>query len=234
MMNDAVPLVLLPGLMCDGRIFEALLEAFPTAIAIPGYGLDDNFDAMTARVLAQAPEKFALLGHSMGARIALEVMRAAPSRVQRLALVSTGTHGVRPGEADKRYALRELGRAHGIEALVDAWLPPMIAPANLLNAPLVAALRQMCVDAGLATFEAQIAALLARPEVESMLPNIAVPTLVAVGSEDIWSPPQQHRELARAIPNAVLRVCSGAGHMLPAEDPCALNEAVAQWLLTPG
>jgi len=229
----SVPLVLLPGLMCDGRVFAGQLAAFPDAIAIEGYGLDDSLTAMAARVLKQAPDRFALLGHSMGARVALEVVRAAPSRVERLALVSTGTHTVRPGEAEKRHALRDLGRDRGIEALVDVWLPPMIAPANLADTALVAAMRQMCIDAGLATFEAQIAALLARPEVESLLPDIRIPTLVAVGSGDVWSPPQQHREIADALPSAIMRVIEGAGHMLPAEDPRALNAAIADWLAAP-
>jgi pimeloyl-ACP methyl ester carboxylesterase len=223
-------LVLLPGLMCDDRIFHNQTAAFADTIAVPGYDLDDDLRSMALRVLDLAPPCFALLGHSMGARVALEIVRAAPDRVERLVLVSTGVHGVRPGEADKRYALRDIGRDKGMAALVDAWLPPMVAPANRADEALMESLGAMCVDAGLDVYEAQIAALLARPELNSLLPTIACPTLVATGSQDIWSPPEQHRMIAAAIPNATLCVIEGAGHMLPAEKPAALNRAIAQWL----
>lgn len=226
-------LVLLPGLMCDGRIFHHQTAAFPDAIAVPGYGLDDDLRLMAKRVLDLAPPRFALLGHSMGARVALEVVRVAPDRVERLALISTGVHPVRPGEAHKRYVLGDLGRAEGMAALVDAWLPPMIAPANRENDLLVAPLRQMCMEAGLATYEAHIRALLDRPEVESLLPRVSCPTLIMTGSEDAWSPPDQHRHIAQAIPRSVFRVADGAGHMLPIENAVALNRAIAEWLSEP-
>jgi pimeloyl-ACP methyl ester carboxylesterase len=100
---------------------------------------------MAARVLRLAPPRFALLGHSMGARVALEIVRTAPTRVDRCALVSTGVHQVRIGEAHKRYVLGDLCRISGIAVLVDAWLPPMIAPANRDNDLLFAQLRQMCI-----------------------------------------------------------------------------------------
>jgi pimeloyl-ACP methyl ester carboxylesterase len=227
--SGELPLILLPGLMCDARMFGAQTAAFPNAMAFAGYALENNLCAMAKQVLEFAPDRFALLGHSMGARVALEVVRVAPRRVTRLALVSTGIHPVRPGEADKRYALRDLGRAQGIEALVEAWLPPMIAPENLTDVELVASLSQMCVDAGLDTFEAQTEALLGRPEVESLLSEISCPTLVATGSADVWSPPQQHRDIADAIPNAELQLVKGAGHMMPAEAPEAFNALVARW-----
>ena len=89
------------------------------------------------------------------------------------------------------------------------------------------------IDAGVAVFAAQVRALLDRPEVESVLPTIRCPVLVAVGSEDIWSPVSQHVAIAGAIPQAKLTIVTGAGHMLPAEDPSALNAAIAAWLAQP-
>lgn len=224
------PLLLLPGLMCDSRIFEGLLGAFSEARPAADYGLAATLEDMAKAVLAGAPERFGLLGHSMGARVALEVFRLAPHRVERIALVSTGVHLPGPDEAPKRYALRDIGRRQGMAALVDAWLPPMIGPAGTSGAALYRRLRAMCVEAGLERFEAQIAALLNRPEVESLLPRIRVPALVAVGSDDRWSPPDQHRAMAALIPGARLEIIEGAGHMLPAERPEALNATVAGWL----
>ena len=225
--------MLLPGLMCDGGIVAPQLARFPGAMAIADSGSERTLSAMAVRVLEQAPPRFALLGHSMGARVALEVLRIAPKRVTRLALVSTGVHAPTPEEPVKRHALRDIGRERGMAALVDAWLPPMVAPAHRDDPALMARLRAMCIGAGLARFEAQIAALLARPEVESLLPKIRVPTLVGTGDQDRWSPPAQHKAMAARIPGARLAIIPGAGHMLPAEAPEALNAAITGWLAAP-
>lgn len=120
------PFVLLPGLLCGQLVFSAQTAAFAVS-SVAAYGDADRLEAMAGRVLAAAPARFALLGHSMGGRVALEIMRLAPERVTRLALVSTGVHPVAPGEAEKRHTLRDIGRAHGMEALVDQWLPPSSA-----------------------------------------------------------------------------------------------------------
>jgi pimeloyl-ACP methyl ester carboxylesterase len=227
------PLLVLPGLICDSRTFSAQFAAFDQAIPAVDYGLADSLAEMAEHVLANAPPRFALLGHSMGARIALEIVRRAPARVTRLALVSTGVHLPTPEEAPKRHALRDLGRTQGMVALVDSWLPPMVAPSRRDDASFLAPLREMCIQAGLPRFEAQITALLTRPEVENLLPQLTCPVLVAVGSEDRWSPPEQHAAIAALIPQAQLVVIEGAGHMLPVEAPGALNRAIADWLRQP-
>lgn len=226
--------MILPGLMCDSRMFSAQVAALSDVFVVDGfYAGCHHISDMADYALARAPEKFALLGHSMGARIALEVIRKAPERVERIALADTGIHPVRPGEADKRYALRDVGRQHGMVALVDEWLPPMMAPAQQKNVALVALLHEMAVDAGLATFEAQIEALLSRPEVEDVLPAIGCPAFAIVGDEDQWSPVDQHQAIANKIPGAQLRVVKGAGHMLPAEKPNEFNEILREWLNWP-
>jgi pimeloyl-ACP methyl ester carboxylesterase len=228
----SAPLMLLPGLICDARTFEAQATRFE-CLMIDGFDATTSLEDMARRVLQTGPQRMSILGHSMGGRVALEVWRMAPERVERLALVSTGIHQVRPGEADKRFALRDLGRTEGMEALVDQWLPPMIAPAGRTDPALMSRLRRMCVEAGLDTFEAQITALLARPEVESLLPSIDCPALVVTGAEDAWAPPEQHRAIAAAIPGSVLQIIDHAGHMLPAEAPHFLNEAITAWLGRP-
>lgn len=226
-------LLMLPGLICDSRIFAPQFAAFPQAIPAADYGDADDLGAMAELVLARAPDRFALLGHSMGGRVALEIVRRAPARVTRLALLSTGVHLPTSEEAPKRYALRDLGRERGMAALVDSWLPPMVAPSRGEDASFLAPLRAMCLDAGLPRFEAQITALLARPEVESLLPRLTCPVLLAVGREDRWSPPEQHAAMAALIPGAQLIVIAGAGHMLPVEAPGLLNQAIADWLRQP-
>ncbi|MCI4592438.1 alpha/beta hydrolase [Sphingobium sp. BYY-5] len=228
------PLVILPGLICDSRMFGETLAAFPGSMVVDGfYNGADRIEAMADHALAHMPERCALLGHSMGARVALEVLRKAPERVARLALVDTGVHPLKPGEREGRYHLRDIGRARGMAALVGEWLPPMMAADSLRDAALVDRLYAMAVAAGLTIFEAQIEALLNRPSVDALLPTIVCPTFAIVGQEDIWSPVAQHRAIAAAIPGAHLRVVPGVGHMMPAEAPLAFNQILGEWLDQP-
>ncbi|MCJ9427776.1 alpha/beta fold hydrolase [Kordiimonas marina] len=226
------PTLLLPGLICDARVWAGVIKSMssPDVRAVGGYGLADTIEEMARRVLKDAPEVFNLAGHSMGGRVALEIVRMAPGRVKKLALLDTGIHPQKPGEREKRYALRDIGRTKGMAALVDVWLPPMVAEANRSNRPLMTSLHQMCCEAGLATFEAQIEALLTRPEVEDVLAAIRVPTLVATGTEDQWSPPAQHEEIAAKIKGSTLALFEGAGHFAPAEAPDQVAKALDAWL----
>jgi len=226
-------LLFLPGLICDARVFAPQLAAFPGSVAVNGYGLADSLPAMARVALDQAPDRFDLFGHSMGARVALEVYRLAPARVRRLALCSTGAHPLGEQEPAKRHALQAIGHERGFETLVDAWLPPMVAEANRVDDALYAPMRQMCLDQSQAMFDAQIAALLGRPEQQSLLGRIECPTLVMTGELDTWSGPAQHEAIAAAIPNSTLVIVAGAGHMLPLEAPESVNEAIAAWLEEP-
>ena len=224
---------MLPGLICDASIYAPQTAAFADSRAVAGYGLCDSLPGMAEIVLDQAPERFDLFGHSMGGRVALEVFRKAPERVRRLALVSTGVHPLREGEREAREALKAIGHEQGYEALVDAWLGPMIAEANREDPEIVAPLKQMCLAAGQETFDAQIEALLARPEQESLLRQIDCPVLVMTGSQDTWSGPAQHAAIAEAIPDSELVIVEGAGHMIQLEAPEAVNQAIASWLQMP-
>jgi len=226
-------LLFLPGLACDARIYAPQLAAFPDSRAIDGYGTANSLVEMAGIALNQAPESFDLLGHSMGGRVALEVFRLAPERVRRLALVSTGVHALREGEAAKRQALQAIGWNHGFDKLIDEWLPPMVAEANRAKPEIYEPLRQMNTEAGQEVFDAQIHALLNRPEAESLLPQIACPALVMTGELDSWSGPEQHRQIAAAIPNSELVIVPGAGHMIQLEAPEAVNSAIARWLQRP-
>jgi pimeloyl-ACP methyl ester carboxylesterase len=227
------PVVILPGLLCDSRMFRAQIEALSAQVVEGFYGGADRIGAMAEHALAQMPERCALLGHSMGARVALEIWRRAPERIARLALADTGVHPVGEGEAERRFALRDIGRRDGDEALVDAWLPPMVGISHRQDEDLMAGLRAMAVAAGTATFERQIMALLHRPEAAGLLATISCPTVVIVGAEDEWSPVAQHQRIAAAIPGARLRVLAKAGHMAPAEDPHGFNEILRDWLSWP-
>src|SRR5690606_36644233 len=136
-------------------------------------------------------------------------------------------------EPEKRAVLKAVGHEHGYEALVDHWLPPMVAGHNRANAALHGPMRQMCLDKKQTIFDAQIAALLGRQEQESLLPRIACPALAMTGELDHWTPPPRHRAIAVEISASALVIVEGAAHMLPLEAPAAVNPAIADWLSRP-
>ncbi len=230
-------LLFLPGLICDARIYAPQTASFADSHTVDSYGSADSLVQMAHIALAEADrigaDTFDLFGHSMGGRVALEVFRLAPARVRRLALVSTGVHPLGADEPAKREALKAVGHQQGFAALVDNWLPPMVADAHRADPVIYQPLREMCLSMDQATFDAQINALVTRPAVDDLLGQIACPTLVMTGELDGWAPPAQHEQIAAAIPNSQLVIVPGAGHMVQFEAPVAVNEAINRWLATP-
>jgi pimeloyl-ACP methyl ester carboxylesterase len=181
---------------------------------------------------------FALAGHSMGGRVALEVLRAAPGRVVRLALLDTGYRSRPDGtpgddERTRRYALLALARERGMGAMGREWMRAMVHPARLADAALVDAVLDMVGRQTPDRYAGQIDALLARPDVTGLLRSIDVPTLVACGRQDAWSPLAQHEEIAALIPGCRLAVFEECGHMAPMEQPRAVAAALVAWLRAP-
>ena len=225
-------LLLLPGLTCDAAVWRDQIGALKTTcdVRIPDFFGLDSFDAMAAATLALADGPFALAGHSMGGRVAMQVAASAPDRVQRLALLDTGAHPPGPEEAATRQALIEIGEREGMDAVIQAWLPPMIAPDRLGDQALWTAIADMQRRAGLETLKRQIRALLNRGDGFAQLDAVRVPTAFIVGALDSWSPPQQHRDMQAHVPGSVLTVIENCGHMAPMEAPDAVTQALRQWL----
>ncbi|WLH65149.1 alpha/beta fold hydrolase [Pseudomonas sp. FP2300] len=227
-------LYLLSGLLCDQTVWQAQINALKDirdVRAVDFQGFDD-LTVMAESVLDQAPDVFALVGHSMGARVALEILRLAPQRVERLALFDTGTHPVKTGEKEARQKLIDLAREQGMGALAEQWLPPMMSPANALNASLMEPLKSMVRSMSVETFEGQVRALLNRPDASLQLSSIQCPTLIGVGREDTWSNPAQHESMAGNIDNSRLVIFERSGHMAPYEAPVAVNASMRDWLTT--
>lgn len=228
-------LVLVPGLLCDRTIWREQLSALGDVadMIVADLRHHDDISAMAAAVLAATTGRVSVAGHSMGGRVALEMIRQSPERIDRLALLDTGVHPVREGEVTSRGALVALGHAQGMAAVADRWLPPMLAADGAGSAALVMDLRAMVLSMTPAIFERQQRALLRRPDVASLLPSIRCPVLVGVGSEDRWSSPRQHAAFAARIPGAELVLFEGGGHMAPVEKPAQVNAALRRWLETP-
>jgi pimeloyl-ACP methyl ester carboxylesterase len=233
--HNPAPLYLLPGLICNETVWAAQVRSLADfePVAIRGYGDSRSLSNMASSILESAPDRISLAGHSMGARVALEMFRSEPTRIERIALLDTGVHPVAPGETEKRLALFELGRSDGMEALVDTWLPPMVHPDRRNDEEFMQPLRDMCLEAGLTQFANQMTALLERRDARSILPCISCPTLIGVGSDDSWAPVAQHREMAAAIPTATFAIFERAGHMSPVEAPDQVTRALREWLERP-
>jgi len=233
-------LVLLPGLMCDAAVWAPQVEALaPLARChVPDYGTLDSLGAMAEHVLAGAPPgRFALAGHSMGGRVAFEVLRRAPGRVERLALLDTSYHPLADGDAGEaerrgRQALLELARREGMRTMAREWALGMVHPDRHAT-PVFEAVLDMIGRSSPAVFAAQIEALLARPDATALLGTIACPTLLLCGREDGWSPPSRHEFMHACIAGSDLVVVERCGHMCTLEQPGAVSGALAGWLRRP-
>lgn len=225
--------VLLSGLLCDETFWSDIpqrLAAVAESQVVSFRGFT-SIPAMAQHVLQVAPERFAVAGHSMGGRVALEVIRAAPRRITGLALLNTSVYAVRDGEPQSRSHLLRVAQAQGMSALAAEWLPPMMGRDAVRAAELMPRLRAMIQRFTAEAYAGQVSAMLNRPEVLSLLPRITVPTLLLSGSDDTWSPVSQQQSIRRRIPHATLFEIHGAGHMAPLERSDAVAVALREWLL---
>lgn len=228
--------ILVPGLLCDAAVWEHQTAALSRSydVIVADLTRQDAIPAMASDILAQAPQRFSIAGHSMGARVALEVFAQAPERVERLALLDTGVHPVGEGEPAARQRLLDVSARDGMRALADVWLPPMVGDGLLdSNADLKAKLYAMVERMSPQIHRAQITALLSRPDAGAQLGAISCPVLIGVGALDRWSPPEQHIEIAAAIAHARYVVFADSGHMAPMEAPEAVSEALLDWMREP-
>lgn len=217
--------LLIPGLLCDRFCWEAVLARLDAAVA--DLSTQDDLTRMAQDLLDRHPGPLRVAGHSMGARVALEMARLAPGRVEKLALLDTGIHPLREGEREKRAEIVRYAHEHGMQALAERWLPPMVWQGNQTDAALMAGLTAMVLRMDADLHERQIAALVNRPDASAYLPQIACPVLLMVGRQDQWSPLAQHEDMLRLLPDARLEIIEEAGHFAPVERP----EAVAALLV---
>jgi pimeloyl-ACP methyl ester carboxylesterase len=231
-------LVLIPGLMCDQGVWSAQIEALRRLgvdYHVAEHGLSDSLAAMARAVLDAHPGPLAVVGHSMGGRVAFEIARLAGTRLRGAALLDTGYRPLAAGDAGERETegrlhLLELAQTQGIAAMARTWLQSMVHPDRLADRALVDGIVTMFERRSVAEFEAQIRALLGRPDATPVLPRMACPTLLLCGEQDAWATPAQHREMAQLIPGSLFVTVPNCGHMSPLERPEAVNEALQSWL----
>ncbi len=224
--------MLVPGLLCDERLWQYqaddLLEIASTTIADVTKGA--SVSAMAHAVLGAAPERFALAGLSMGGYVALEILRTAPARVARLALLDTSARPDTLEQTDARRKLMKLAQDGRFDEVPRKLLPMLIHPDRLDDAELTSEVLDMAESVGPEAFVSQEEAIIERPDSREGLKNIACPTLVLCGREDAVTPLRLHEEMASLIPNARLRVIEGCGHLSTLERPEEVSAALRDWL----
>jgi pimeloyl-ACP methyl ester carboxylesterase len=226
-----IPVVLVPGLLCSSEIFAAQIQRLwvfgPVTVASTLEG--DRIESAAASILRDAPPRFALAGISMGGYLSLEIIRQAPSRVLKLALLDSSA---RPDTAEQTAArLRTLKRARtNFTAVALLELERLLHPRRRGDPDIVEINLRMARAVGLEGYERQLRIAVSRPDSRPFLGAIDVPTLVLVGDRDPLTPPDLSQEIVSAVRGAELTIVSDSGHLSPIEQPGQVSEALARWI----
>jgi pimeloyl-ACP methyl ester carboxylesterase len=236
MSASAHTLVLIPGLLCDATVWVHQRAALADIadVQVSDHGTRDSLAAMAQAILDSAPPRFAVAGHSMGGRVALEVYRAAPKRVSGIALLDTGYNALPRGAAGERevagrMALLETARRDGMRSMAREWVQGMVHSARLSQKTLVDPILDMFESKTPEIYAAQIHALIHRPEARAVLNAIRCPALVLCGREDSWAPIQRHLEMSAVIAGSTFAEIADCGHMCTMERPEAVTQAMRKW-----
>lgn len=226
-------LVLIPGLLCDAQLWQSQVEDLSDIadVWVADHTRSDTMAGVARDVLADAPfASFAVAGLSMGGYIALEIMRQAPRRVTRLALLDTAATAELPQQTRMRRELLALAERGEFARVTEILLPLLIHPSRLAERALTDVVRSMASNIGKEAFARQQKAIMSRSESLSLLPRIDCPTLVLCGREDERTPLARHTEMAAAIRGARLEIIEDCGHLSTLERPAEVNAALRRWL----
>lgn len=229
-------LIFLPGMMCDERIFAPQVKALSATheIIIPNLA-QNSIEAMAMHVLENTPSgQLNIAGISMGGIVAMEMVRMAPGRIDRIALLDTNHHADAPDRRvlrDRQIADANAGRLHHV--IVDEMKPSYLAEANRENHELLALLIDMAMTCGPKMFIAQSEALRDRQNMRSAFADFTGPALILCGAEDRLCPVARHHEMAELVAGAQLTIVENAGHISTLENPSDVNKALHDWLGKP-
>ena len=233
-MDQTTPIVLVPGLASSARIYAPVIPALwrfgPVMVA--NHIRDDSMADIAARVLREAPPRFALAGHSMGGYIALEIMRQAPERVVKLALINTQARPDTPEATARRRGLMERARRGELRAIREESFPELVHPSRRDDADILKLVHAQDEDVGVDGYLRQQTAIIARVDSRPSLSAITCPTLVLTGDSDNTIPNAFSKEMAEAIAGARLVILDRCGHLPQAEQPEATVRALTGWLGT--
>ncbi|MGB1009017.1 MAG: alpha/beta fold hydrolase [Thiolinea sp.] len=226
------PVVFLPGMMCDARLFAPQIAAFSKerAVQVAPLTQHDTMSALAWSVLDDAPPRFALAGLSMGGLVAMEIMRQAPERITRLALIDTNPKAELPEVSARREPQIEKVRAGQLRAVMRDEMKPNY----LSDGPHQGAILDLCMAMaealGPGVFERQSRAIQSRQDQQDTLRTVKIPTLILCGEDDSLCPVERHQLMHELVSHSSLQIISGAGHLPTLEQPELTTEALAQWL----
>ena len=226
-------LVLLPGLACDERLWQAQWPVLPSRLAPATSDAHMRYatiEAMAAAVLREHEGPLVLCGASMGGMIAMEAARQAPERIEGLALLGTNPRPETPDMRALREAAIELFARGDVRGVIEPNVAFAFHPAQAADARLVGGYLQMMLDAGGDQLIRQNRALMQRPDAREQLPGLRCPVLVMCGDTDRLTPPDCSREIAALVPHAELVWVADCGHMLTMEKPATVNAKLREWL----
>lgn len=226
-------LVLIPGLLCDPQLWRHQVEGLADIadIWIADHTRSDAMSSVARDVLADAPfASFALAGLSMGGYIALEIMRQAPRRVARLALLDTAATAELPQQTQRRMDFIAWAGRGEFARVTETLLPLLVHPARLTERALTDSVTSMANNIGKDAFVRQQHAIISRADSLGLLASIDCPTLVLCGRQDALTPLAKHEEMARGIKGARLEIIEDCGHLSTLEKPAEVNSALRRWL----
>ena len=226
------PLLFLPGMMCDARLWGPQIDALSAArtIQVAPIGGHDSVQALAAEVLAHAPPRFALAGLSMGGIVAMEMLARAPDRIERIALLDTNPLAESEAMRARRGPQMERVRAGHLRAVMRDEMKPNYLTDGPRRDAILSLCMAMAEAQGAEVFLRQSAALRDRPDQTATLAAARLPALVLCGREDALCPPARHELMAGLVPGARLSVIEGAGHLPTLEQPETTTRALADWL----
>ena len=229
------PLLLLPGTLCDARLWDPLRERLGhPAVATPVLRGAETAPAMAARLLREAPRRFALAGFSLGGIVALEMAAQAPERIARLAILSGNARPDPAENAPRRWALLEAMEREGVRPVLERTLwPSYVAAARQGDAALRRRIGDMAEALGTGVLREQTGMVIHRADSRPRLPDLPMPVLAVTGEEDALCPPDRSEEIAAAAPRGRVVILPGTGHFAPLEAPEALAAALSDWLAAP-
>lgn len=224
----------LSGLLCDEAIWNAQLQSLPSSF-IPHIFSFPDFNSITDMaeyVLPYLQEGSIIVGHSMGARVAIELYRLSSHNISAIALLDFGIHEKKIGETEKRLNLLNAVDKYGMSYLIEHWLKTMVYEKNINNDQLFEPMQKMVLKQSAKSFKNQIYALLNRPQAENIFSSIQVPIYIGVGRQDQWSTLEQHQKICELNSLAKLHTYECSGHMSPVEAAHQVNISLIKWLNT--
>jgi len=231
-MSQYNPLLFIPGLASNHALWAHQVENLSDTVdcwvaPMPMY---DELRPIAEDILRDAPEKFGLVGSSMGGYLCLEILRMAPERVDRLALIGTTADAELPGTTERRWHMIRKAEQRGFMTMWQEFITRFLHPSLLDDQDLVNSLMKQAFEVGEYSVRQNQIAMMKRSGYLDMLNSIDCPTTVVVGEDDILTPVEDHEKIAKAVPGAQLVVVPNSGHLLSMERPAETTRILGQWL----